>query len=254
MLVIALIAGAAIPLAVRLGLAMLSLQFSIGAFNDLADAPRDRGRVPPKPIPAGLVTARVAAAVGAAAAAIGLLLVAPSGPTLVLVAGVGLGCGLVYDFWLSRTAVSWFPLAVALPLVIVFAWLGATGRVPGSILSVIPIGVLAGGGLAVANALVDIDVDGATGRTTVAVAIGAGAAWVVQALALGGATGLLAVDVRRSGLAPLIAVAIGGAILTLGLTLLRSAAAERRRFGWQLEAAATVVLGVGWALGLASGA
>ncbi|MBI3746968.1 MAG: UbiA prenyltransferase family protein [Chloroflexi bacterium] len=254
MLVIASIAGAAIPLAVRLGLAMLALQFSIGAFNDLADAPRDRGRVPPKPIPAGFVTARRAGLVGVASAATGLLLVAPSGLLLVLVAGAGLGCGLVYNFGLSRTAISWAPLAVALPLVVVYAWLGATGDVPGSILSVIPVGALAGGGLAIGNALVDIDVDRAARRSTVAVAVGARAAWVLQALALGGASLVLAVELRHGRMGSLIAVAVGVAILLVGLLLLRSAAAERRRLGWQFEAAATVVLGVGWALGLALGA
>ena len=34
---------------------MTALQFAIGALNDVVDAPADAGRVPPKPIPGGLV-------------------------------------------------------------------------------------------------------------------------------------------------------------------------------------------------------
>ena len=47
-----------VPTAVRLGVSMTALQASIGILNDVVDAPRDAGRKPSKPIPAGLVDAR----------------------------------------------------------------------------------------------------------------------------------------------------------------------------------------------------
>jgi len=60
---VALLAGVESAVAIRLGLSMTALQVSIGALNDLVDAPRDVGRMPPKPIPAGLVTPAAARAV-----------------------------------------------------------------------------------------------------------------------------------------------------------------------------------------------
>ena len=38
-----------------------------------------------------------------------------------------LGVGLLYDLRLRGTALSWFPFAVGIPLLPVYAWLGATG-------------------------------------------------------------------------------------------------------------------------------
>ena len=69
---VSLLAGATPLLAIRLGLSMVALQASIGALNDLHDAPDDAGRKAGKPIPAGLVSAPAARAVVAGAAAIGL--------------------------------------------------------------------------------------------------------------------------------------------------------------------------------------
>lgn len=245
-LVLAIVAGGVPLVALRLSLAMLALQFSIGAFNDLADAPRDVGRVPPKPIPSGLVSRSTARLVGILSAAAGLTLVAASGPGLVGIAAVGLGCGLAYDLGMSRTVVSWVPLAIALPLVVVFAWVGATGGVSGPILSIVPVGALAGGGLAIANALVDVDVDWAAGRRTVAVALGASRAWWLQALAMGAATAF-AFALLPAGHGPAKAVmAVAAGALLPALILLRSSSGERRRLGWQVEAAAVVLLAGAW--------
>ena len=61
--VVALLAGADPPTAARLGVAMTALQASIGALNDLVDAPRDAGHKPAKPIPTGLVSPPMARAI-----------------------------------------------------------------------------------------------------------------------------------------------------------------------------------------------
>ena len=52
--------GAASDVVLRTGLAMTVVQFGIGALNDVVDAPRDAGRKPGKPIPAGAVNRRSA--------------------------------------------------------------------------------------------------------------------------------------------------------------------------------------------------
>src|SRR3990172_6550997 len=210
-LAMALVAGGTPEIALRLAAAMTLLQVAIGTLNDVADAPRDAGRTPLKPIPAGLVSIRAARTASVAAAFGGLLLVAPSGPATVAVALAGLGCGVVYDLALSRTAISWLPLAIALPLVPIYAWLGATGALPLALFVIVPMAALAGGGLAIGNALVDVEADRASNRATVAGAVGLGA----------------------------------------GILLVLARTAIRRRLAWQLEAAGVASIGVGWILAVA---
>lgn len=250
MFLLAVVAGGTAVVALRLSLAMACLQFSIGAFNDLEDAPRDGGRLPPKPIPAGLVAPRTALAIGIGAAAAGLSLSALSGLPVLGVAAIGLGCGLIYDFALSRTVLSWMPLAIAIPLVPVYAWLGATGEVAAAIRAIVPIGALAGGGLAVANALVDIDVDRETGRRTVAAVLGATAAWLAQTIALGAAAAMIVAILPPGHLAARMAVSLGSGLLVIGIAMVRSRLGARRRVGWQVEAAGVAVLAIGWGLAI----
>ncbi|HEY7591084.1 MAG TPA: UbiA family prenyltransferase, partial [Candidatus Limnocylindrales bacterium] len=178
---IALIAGAGLEVAVRLGLGMLLLQASIGVVNDIVDAPRDAVSKPAKPIPAGLVPPVLAALVGAVAAALGLALSAASGPPTVLVGVLVLGIGYAYDLWLKGTASSWLPFAVGIPLLPVYAWLGAAGSVPPAFTFLLPAAVLAGAALAIANALADAEADRAAGVPSVALALGAARAWRVHA-------------------------------------------------------------------------
>ena len=227
---------------------MACLQFSIGVFNDIADAPRDRERFPPKPIPQGLVSIRRARLVGAVLAGVGLLLVLPSGPAVLAVATAGLALGLAYDFALSQTPWSWLPLAIAIPLVPLFAWLGASGSVTPSRLAIVPIGVLAGGALAVSNSLTDLEIDRAQGRRTVAVALGPTRAWWVQAIGLVGAATLVALVLPRDSAAVPLVIAGGSCLLLIGLLAVRSTAAARSRLGWQFQAAGVAVLAVAWAL------
>jgi len=234
---------------------MTAIQFSIGALNDLVDAPRDRGRRPVKPVADGLVRPVVAGLVAAAAGGVGLALAAQSGPATFVVAIAGAGCGYAYDLWLSRTSWAWLPLAVALPLVPVFAWVGATGTAPGALLVLVPIGMLAGGGLAVGNALADLDADRAAGAPSVAVRLGRRDAAGLHAGALGAAAAL-AVMTLPPGASPgaWAVVAVGAGTLATGVaTLVRAGTgshARAARLGWQTEAVGTAVLAIGWVLAL----
>jgi len=90
---VAILAGADPTTALRLGVAMTALQASIGALNDIVDVPRDRGLKPGKPLPAGLVSPRLAWAVVVAGAGLGLWLSAPSGGATGGLAGVVLANG-----------------------------------------------------------------------------------------------------------------------------------------------------------------
>ena len=114
--VLVAIAGGDPAVAVRLGLAMFLLQCSIGALNDRADAPVDQATQPGKPIPRGEVTRREASVVTGACLVGGLVLAALSGPSVLLVALLGVGCGYAYDLWLKGTALSWLAWSAGLPL------------------------------------------------------------------------------------------------------------------------------------------
>lgn len=260
---IAALAGADLPTAMRLGLAMFGLQISIGALNDLVDAPLDARQKPRKPIPSGLVTRRAALAVTVAGAGAGILLSAVSGwPTAV--AGLGcVGLGYLYDLRLSRTALSWLPLSLALPLLPIHAWLGATGSIPTGLLTLVPVGILGGGGLALANGLADIDRDRRAGRAAAAVALGPGRTWIAQTVALGIAAALAVfvapavapdaqgVDVGLLRLLRLAGVGLGIGLLGSGAFCLADVRAGVRERGWELEAIGVACLGLGWLAGTA---
>jgi 4-hydroxybenzoate polyprenyltransferase len=242
---------------------MLGIQFSIGALNDFVDADQDSLVKPRKPIPAGLVTRGVALAVAGAGAVAGLGLSAVSGPATLIVGACCLGLGWLYDLRLSRTRLSWLPLALALPLLPIHAWLGAAGTVPPALVGLLPIGVTAGAGLALANGLVDIERDAGTRRSAGVVRLGPRRAWLTQTVllvvaaalvvvlapggwAFGGATTPILGSVRS------VALVLGCVVLVLGAATLGSERAAIRERGWELEAFGVAGLGIGWLAGTSS--
>ena len=258
----ALLAGGAGETAARLGLAMLALQASIGAVNDVHDAELDRGRKPGKPIPRGAVAPGMGWAVAAAGLAVGLGLSGPSGAATAVLAAAGVGLGYAYDLRLSRTAFSWLPLALALPLLPVYAWLGATGTVPATLFVLVPVAVLAGVGLALGNGLADLDRDDAADVRAATVRLGRVTAWRLQALVLGAvviAAIMLAPRPLAAGGAEPIAWILGlkgGAIVLLAGVALSGlpgpSRAGLRERGWELEAVGTALIGIAWVWGIAT--
>ena len=245
----ALVAGGGGETAARLGISMVLLQASVGALNDLIDAPHDAGHKPGKPIPAGLVTAPAARAIAATAGIAGVVLAVPSGGPTVVLAGGLLLLGYAYDLWFKGTAWSWLPFAVAIPLFPTYGWLGAAGTVPGIWAILLPTAVLAGAALALGNAAIDVERDRAAGIRSVATRLGRRDAarlgvllvLVVCLLAFGsiafaGATGLP----WSAGVAVGAVLAIGGAV---GVT---APAPDRRERGWEVEAVGVAVLAGAW--------
>ena len=245
-----LFAGAPWVTAARLGLAMTAFQFSIGALNDLQDASIDAGRTPLKPVAAGLVSRRTATLVAVVAALAGLGLTLPSGAGAVGIAATGLACGYAYDLRLSRTAWSWLPLAVALPLVPVFAWVGAIGMVPAAISAIVPAAVLAGAGLAIGNALVDQGGPGGS-AATVADRLGPRRAWVLHSVVLTGAIGW-AIGQRASPVPEVgtAVMALGIGLAVAGMVGLLAFSGRWRRLAWQVEALGVAAVGVAFVLAL----
>ena len=246
--VLAVIAGAAVPDALRLGVAMTALQAGIGAVNDVRDAPADAAGKPAKPIPSGLVARRPALAVAVAAIAVGIGLSIPSGWGTVAIALAGLGVGLAYDLWLKGTAWSWLPFAVGIPLLPVYAWYGGTGSLPPAFALLVPAAVAAGAALAIGNARADAERDAASGVESIATALGTRRAWVTQVsiLAAVGAVAVASAAIVGATSAQLALVA-GAALVTLVATILsRDASASARERAWEIEAVGIAALGVSW--------
>jgi 4-hydroxybenzoate polyprenyltransferase len=238
---------------------MLGIQVAIGALNDVVDAPLDAIAKPRKPIPSGLVEPGRARVVAGGGAIVGLGLSALSGVATLLVGAACLGLGWLYDLRLSRTQLSWLPLALALPLLPVHAWLGAAGVLPVQLLGLLPVGILAGAGLALANGLVDIERDAGTRRAAIVVTLGRRRAWIAQSLLLLLAAGVAVVlapagapghalssvlgELRRWG------IVLGCAALGLGAAVLAAGRPGIRERGWELEAIGVAGLGIGWLAG-----
>lgn len=150
-----------------LGVGMLCYQFCIGLANDIVDADDDAGAKPWKAIPRGVLPRRVATGLAVGVGAAGLLVTAWLPPVAWLVGLVGLLCGLAYDIRLKRTAVSWLPLSIAMPLVP--AWVFTAFRAWDNLLWwTFPLGAALGLAVHLANQLPDIadeeDSGGATHR------------------------------------------------------------------------------------------
>lgn len=252
---VALVATGDIPTAARLGVSMTALQASIGALNDLVDAPTDAGVKSGKPIPRGLVSARFAARVVVVAALAGLALAIGSGWSLVAIAAVGLAIGYSYDLVAKGTAWSWLPFAIGIPLLPLFGWLGAAGRVPSWFVALLPMAILVGGAIAIANARADLERDEAAGIGSVAVRLGLSRSWWVGttclSVALVVAIGWL---IATGDLAwPGIGVVVAGSVVALsGSWIAREASPATRERGWQALALGMAIVAVGWVSSVAA--
>jgi 4-hydroxybenzoate polyprenyltransferase len=250
---IALIAGADAARALLLAASMLLLQLAIGAANDWADAPADAWAQPDKPIPAGLVPRPAAAWIAGVAAVAGLALAWLAGPAVLLVACAGLAAGLAYDLRLKGTRWSWVPYAIGIPLLPLFGWVGATGSVPRALGVLLPVAMLAGAALAIANAVADLERDERAGVETIATSlglsvarrVGAGLQGVVAVAALGTAVAL-------GGDRSWIALGAGGAALVgVGVALGWRDGQHARQRAWEVQAVGLGVLAAGWVGALA---
>jgi 4-hydroxybenzoate polyprenyltransferase len=238
---------------------MLAIQASIGSLNDFADVGLDAGRKAGKPIPKGHASRQEALVIALTGLAIGVALTSPSGLAALAVALAGAGCGYLYDLRLSRTPWSWLPFALALPLVPIYAWLGTTGGVPMPLLRLVPIGVLAGAGLALANGLADLERDVAAGIETAAGTLGLGRAWTVHAGLLAAAIGLALLtlaggspgDARLERGPSLVALVLGSGLIAAGVALGRGGGPRSRERAWELEALGVAAFGAGWVAAVA---
>jgi 4-hydroxybenzoate polyprenyltransferase len=250
-LALALLAGATVGRAVLLGASMLAIQFSIGTFNDLIDAPADAIAGRSKPLVDGRVSLRPALGVGVLCGLAGLVLAGTAGLATGLIACAGYGIGLAYDVRLKASPWSWLPYAAGIPLLPVFAWVGATGNLPGPILALAGLGVLGGMSLAIANSLADAARDTTSRTRTVATALGHARAIRLGAM-LDLAVGTVATTsaIALAGWVPATWVTVAGAAtLAAGMAAGFGGLLQR---AWEVQAIGLAILAAGWVASLAA--
>jgi 4-hydroxybenzoate polyprenyltransferase len=249
---VALVAGADPDVAARLAISMIALQVSIGALNDLIDAPADQAAMrADKPIPAGLVGRPTGWGVALAAAAIGLLLAAVSGTVLLALALVVLAIGFVYDLRLKGTEWSWLPFAIGIPLLPVYGWIGATGALPYTFIILVPAAVLAGAAIAIANARADMEADRDSGVGSVALRLGDARSWSIHAtlLAMVAVVAVASLVAWAAAWPTLIGAVVGTLVVGTGILFGRSVDGSTRELAWELEAVGLAIVAVAWLAG-----
>jgi len=232
---------------------MAGFQASIGALNDIHDRSDDEVAKPWKPLPAGRVTSAAARATALGGGLLGTIVSATAGPAALVVGLIGYSLGVAYDLRLKRTGWGWLAFALALPLVPVYAWLGAPAGLPPRVAVLALLGPPAGFALACANGLVDLEHDALAGGRGIAVRLGrarATAAIVAADVALVAVAWNTSSDGR--GVTPTLLAAT--VTLAVGAAWSSRPAPGWRWLGWQAQAAGVAILAVGWLAGAAGAA
>lgn len=232
---------------------MLCIQFSIGALNDWADRDLDARTKPAKPIATGLLPAGVALSIAVILAAVAAVLAAAGGLAAWLLAMCGLGIGAAYDLGVKRTPFSALTYALALPLIPLWVWTALDVN-SAAIVVVLPLGMLLGFSLQLANALPDAEGDAAEGVRGTLQLLGPERGRRLAWLSFGLALLLCGALARVVGLqnVPFVFCWIAAAIL-LGVTVAaywRHPSRGSLQLGWSLLAPAAGLLAVGWLLSL----
>jgi 4-hydroxybenzoate polyprenyltransferase len=245
---VALAAGADPARALWLGASMTALQVSIGALNDIHDAPDDAGRKPGKPIPAGLVSVPVAWAVVLSGAAVGVALGAMVDVRIGVLALAVLQIGFGYDLAAKGTAWSWLPFAVGIPLLPVYGWLGAAEALPSFFVALVPMAVLAGAALSMANARADLERDVAAETVSVATRLGLEGSWRLHAVLwlLTLIVGLGWLAFRGVGLLQIAPVVVAAGLIGAVVAWSRDRGPPGRERAWQFEAVAGALALLAW--------
>ncbi|MDI3339257.1 MAG: UbiA family prenyltransferase [Sphaerobacter sp.] len=232
--------------------AMLGGQIAIGALNEYIDRDLDAAAGRPKPIPAGLISPR--AALGVTAGGLALMLAAGAllGLVPLLLVALGTGAGLVYDLRLKRTAWSWLPYLVALPLLPVWVWV-TLARFDARLLLLYPLGALMVLAVHLAQSLPDAASDRRAGAGTLVARLGRrrALAGCLAAAALGAAGVAVAALLLTPQPGPAVLAAAGVLLALTGVGLAHPRVPQTvERHLFPLVGAGAIALAVGWLVAL----
>ncbi len=243
---LALLAGGSLARAALLAGSMLCIQFCIGVVNDISDEELDARTKQWKPIPAGLVSRRMAAGIAAATGGAALLSAFVAGPVPLTLAVLILGAGLAYDLYLKPTAWAWVAFAIAFTALPVFAWFGAAGTFPPRAELLLPLAALAAPALQLANGLADLEADRRAGIATLATRLGLVRGVVLMAVVLAILHTTAWVTLVGAPVAALVAVTAATLLSVSGLALSAARQPGTRQAGWAAQVVSLALLAVGW--------
>lgn len=240
-----------------------AMQLAIAMLNDYCDRQLDAASKPGKPIPSGLVTSREALLAGCLMIALMVLLLLPLPPLAWVFSLLYLALGMAYNLGLKSTPLSGVVFALAMPLIPLYAFAGMGRSLP-LLLWLVPLGLLLGVALNLANSLPDLEEDATNGARTLAVVLGVKRAFLAcNTLLLLGALLVLGIGIRRVLMPPhLASVAVTALVALLALsglllaTLLILSGPEkpgvRRKIYFYLVVLTCLALAAGWFLGVLS--
>ncbi len=150
-----------------------AMQFAISAFNDYFDRKVDAGRAD-KPVARGVISPRVARAMGLLFGLVALVGALPLGAWFAALTAIGLGGGLLYDAGLKYTVLSWLPFSVAFPTLPLWAWAGVYPGLgfPPQLWWVAPVGAVLVLSIHLADTMPDLTTDAEAGVRGLAHRIG----------------------------------------------------------------------------------
>jgi len=142
----------------RVWLVVLCGHSAIGITNDYLDRQRDALAQPYKPIPSGLVSPGFARWLLVGLLTVGIITAATLPVPAALLALVCTGSGMLYDFYLKDSYLSWVPYLLSFSSFPLFVWAGLE-RFEADLLWLYPPALLLVIGINLANSLPDIDTD-----------------------------------------------------------------------------------------------
>jgi 4-hydroxybenzoate polyprenyltransferase len=229
--------------------AMLFSQLGIGWSNDYLDRERDARFQPDKPVPSGAVPAPLLATLAPVSLGLSLAAGIPLGWPAIGWLIAGTACGLVYNFALKETALSWLPYVVAFAVLPPFVW-SAAESYRGAFLWLYPLCAPLAVAAHLANSMPDIEADTASGAGGIVVRLGRGRALglLYACLLLPAASIALSAPFLDYDDTVLAGVLMPyAALVVVSVPVYRSRPFERgAAIGFRIVAPASVLLAAGW--------
>jgi len=227
--------------------AIIGSQATVGVVNDLRDRDLDAVAKPHKPLIAGRATVRGAVCLGAITLVVALVAGLALGRLSLLFVVAMTAAGLIYDLWLKRTALSFLPYILGLPLLPIWAWTCVRDAPPRLWLTY-PLGVLVGFGLHLANALPDAERDAAGGVRGVVQVVGTRGALILCIGSFSATILLVAILIAgRGDIAVIVLIGVAAVFLigAAGSALVRPTVGTLQR-NWGLLIVCAIGIAAAW--------
>jgi 4-hydroxybenzoate polyprenyltransferase len=236
----------------RLARAIAALFFSqvvVGISNDYHDRQLDAKGQPWKPLARGIVSPGEARGLIGMAFVLMLGFSSSLGPLVVLLALLGTFAGILYNFWLRDTPLSWFPYVFGFVILPISVWVSIE-RFDIRQLVLVPIGLPLLVGVHLAQTLPDTETDLALGVRGFAVTLGRGRGVLAVWSALIGAQlialfSALALESNIPIVLPTVGTAFALVAASIGLYHANPSSATLRLI-FRLVAPSAVILVGGW--------